>query len=217
MSKVVRLMFPITLVVCSATPAFAQNLLVNPTFDSGMGLSGWSWSPDVSRPDPSLLVPCTGSTTCGRMELSIEECCAQPSGASATIGSSFYYPEGIEQCVTGIVPGLAYDFGGWMHIQQEVQPGDMPGTPMIWVLWSKTAACASSDDEVSTGAVWTSAMAWERRGSSVVAPPGSQSARVALAAGATGLSGRYVNMWFDSVFFGPSGSVPVTLQTFVVD
>ncbi len=198
--------------------AAAQNLLINAEFDATNGLSGWTWLPDatLSGPgDPGTIV-CSGASDCGRMQYSADECCANPSSGSAKTTSSFFYREGIMQCVTAIVPDAAYDFGAWMRITST--PGFQPGLPTAQVFWYSTADCTGSAISGNQDFAQTVSSSWLRSGvAQVTAPTGAQSARFLLIAGPVGLIGSYVDMEFDNTYFGPSGSVPVKLQSFSIE
>ncbi|MEP6880733.1 MAG: hypothetical protein ABI866_02005 [Dokdonella sp.] len=198
--------------------ASAQNLLTNAEFDSANGLSGWIWLPDatLTGPDDPGAIVCSGASDCGRMQYSADECCTIPNSGSAKTTSSFFYREGIMQCVIAIVPGSDYDFGAWMRITST--PGFQPGLPTAQVFWYPTADCTGSAISGNQDFALTTSSNWSRSGvSQVTAPMGTQSARFLLIAGPVGLNGSYVDMEFDSTYFGPSGSVPVKLQSFSIE
>ena len=189
----------------------AQNLLVNASFSSSSGLSGWTFLTDADIQNLTTIA-CSGTADCGSFQFSPSECCSAPGSGSAKTSSSFFYGNVIAQCVSGVVAGSAYDFGAWMRITSV--PGVLPALPGVRVMWFSTSDCSGTSSSNFAG---PPSAPWERVGEQAVAPLGAQSARFLLRAGQFGLQGSSVDSELDSAFFGPSGSVPVELESFSIE
>jgi hypothetical protein len=194
-----------------ATDGFAANLLVNSDFDQTASMAGWTW---IQVVDGGESVACGTGATCGAMHFSTAECCGVGASGSVASNSSFFDAEALAQCVTGIVENTAYDFGAWIRLT--TVPGMQPGLPGVLVRWYSSNDCSGS--ALAFNGTSVGPVSWSRTAFPMnIAPSGSHSAQFLLRAAPTGDSGTSVGMEFDSAFFGPSGTVPVELQSFAID
>jgi hypothetical protein len=189
--------------------AGASNLLTNPDFNESDQLAGWTWAADNGQ---SFV--CGPGSECGNMHFSNSECCGGSASGSVASNSAFFFLEELDQCVTGIEANTSYDFGVWIRLTSA--SGLEPGLPGVGLTWYSSSDCtgpgAGGASQFVAPAVWTRvAMPGN------IAPANSRSAKFSLYAGPTGDAGTSVGMEFDGAFFGPSGTVPVELQSFVVD
>lgn len=178
----------------TAPHVHAANLLANSEFDTD--LSGWS-------------------VLTGNAEWSAEDCCGSPASGSASLpivdaGHSIVASD----CVA-VDPGAAYDLVLFAETLS-IPPGflDGHGTASVW--WFRSGEACLFASEASGNIEIPAANGWRSFGSTMTAPDDAVSARVALTAEIAGLSVA-IDAHFDHVLFGPTGSVPVTLESFVVD
>jgi len=200
------------LLIC-AFDARAANLLINADFSDGF--SGWSQADNSSSPTFAI-APCPGGSECGIFQNdALDDCCGQSPPAEIRSASSLFYTRAIVQCVSSIAANTAYDYGAWMRIT--TASGPQPGVPNVFVLWYPTSDCSGQYGAIGPSAL-TEAPTWTRVANSVVvSPTDAGSVLMVLSAGPYGDSGTQVGMAFDGAFFGPSGTVPVELQSFFVD
>ena len=96
-------------------------------------------------------------------------------------------------------------------------PGFQPGLPYVGLVWYASTDCTGQAIGAGPSRT-TQSTSWTRIAvPNTIAPSGAQSARIDLISGPTGDAGSSVGMQFDGAFFGPSGTVPVELQSFSVD
>lgn len=169
----------------SAAPAAAQNLLVNPNFDSSA--TGWSLNPPGAFDSAN---DAGGSLTSGSVQAPF---------AAATINSVPLF-----QCVSGIVAGNSYSFGGSILIDQAA------GTAGVQLVldWFTDSACSSNNGlaispSVSTLNAWT-----PTSNPSAVAPAGTNSASIVGFVTTTAAATAH----FDDMFVQSNAVVP-TLGT----
>jgi len=178
-------------------PLPAQNLIANPGFDSD--LSGWtvilgsaSWSP----------LDCCGNSGSGSASLR-----AGPGGTGPT-----YL---VSDCIT-VTPGSSYD----LVVRAEtlaVPPDFLAGSGTATITWYDNGVpCSNVLVTVEPGVSFGTDAGWRSFGTTFIAPATVVAAKVTLIAAGGGLS-QAIDVHYDDVRFGPSGSVPVTLQSFDVD
>jgi hypothetical protein len=133
----------------SATPVLSQNLLVNPNFNTDIG--GWGDNGGVGSFDGTM--DANGSLSSGS---------AKGTFAFSAPASMF----AVYQCVSGITPGQAYDFGGRIRIQS-----GPPGNSGAWisVVFHSGNTCSSPISSFSTPFV-TTAGSWEPANATMTAP-----------------------------------------------
>lgn len=189
----------------------AANLLVNADFDQATSMAGWTW---INLDEASKIEICGTGTTCGSMHLSTAECCGIAASGSVASTSPLFNALALTQCVTGIVENTAYDFGAWIRLT--TASGFEPGLPGVGIRWYASNDC--SGVSLSSNGQSVAPENWSRTAVPAnTAPAGSHSAQFLLSVGPSGDSGTSVGMEFDSAFFGPTGTVPVELQSFVID
>ncbi|MEO7062559.1 MAG: hypothetical protein ABI082_02145 [Dokdonella sp.] len=209
MTRFIRLILPLSLFLF-ANGSEAANLLVNPDLDQANGLSGWTWDSNGENP-----IVCSSAADCGNMHYSASDCCNKLDSGAVASKSSFFYTEELTQCIPDITANTSYDLGAWMRLT--TPSGFEAGLPYMGTGWYASTDC-SGDEIGRTSLSSIDSETWTRIAvSNSVAPAGTHSARFLLIAGPTGLSGTAVDMEFDSAFFGPSGTVPIELQSFSVD
>lgn len=192
------------LVACHA--ASAANLLQNADFAQADGLSSWLYFDSFT----AQVTTCSGTSPCGSFTyVADDECCGQPSSGSA-LSHVQTRPSMLYQCVPGIVANTAYDFGAWLRLVEPL--GSWIYRIQVTVTWFPSTDCSGSGSS-GTRSSSISATDWTRVGvPAQIAPPGTQSAWFIIRDG-----GYTAPTEIDSVFFGPSGTVPVELQFFSVD
>lgn len=138
------------LVLGSAGSASAQNLVVNPHFDTDA--SSWTLNP------PGAFDP---TTDAGGSPSSGSVLAAYP---GALLGSVPVF-----QCVQGIVAGNSYTFGGSVLIAQQSGPASAVA---IEVQWVSNSAC-SAFNGLSVAPTISTLNAWTTTSLTVTAPAGS--------------------------------------------
>jgi len=198
------------IMLLSAQGAAAENLLTNPDFDGGKGLIGW-----ITKGGN---VTCPMNTDCGRMYASAAECCGRPDRGSASSTSALSQFDQLSQCVRGIESNTAYDASVWIQVPPPSGLNQAP-KPSFSVGWYASTDCSgpvlSSETMSARAGVWAQ---FSLPG--IVSPAKVGSARFSLFAsyhGKVNVGANAVRTDFDSAFFGPSGTVPVELQSFSVD
>ena len=193
-----------------ADGAAAQNLLNNPDFDQNKGLTGWNTKMAVGT--------CPMNTDCGHMYASDSECCGRSDSGSASSTSAFSQFDELSQCVSSIQPDTAYDASVWIQVTPVPGPNQAP-KPSLGVAWYASADCTGPNLTSTTKSF--KASVWKQFSlSGVMSPAKVGSARFSLFATYQGdriIGGSAVRTDFDNAFFGPSGTVPVELQSFSVD
>lgn len=168
--------------------ARAQNLLVNPGFDAD--LSGWSANVAGSW-DGTM--DAAGSPTSGSVLVEV------------TLGPSVSSNGGVSQCVTGIMPGTSYDFGGQVFLSQS--PGSF-ARAYIAVLWYDDATCTGPTISNDQAVPVFDLDEWLPSTGAGVAPGGTVAARVSTNEHG-GTVGGDITVNFDDVFLMESQTVPV--------
>ncbi|MGZ7032065.1 MAG: hypothetical protein ACXVIJ_08840 [Thermoanaerobaculia bacterium] len=180
----------------TASRVGAQNLLQNGNFDTD--LSGWT---DITFPPP-VWTP--------------DDCCANPDSGSVRLrGGGTFMPILASDCVA-VTANSGYDVRTMVNMVP-FSPGDpYPAGAALYVIWNAAPDCTGV--EIDRQGILFSAdpLGWHLASAHLVAPDGTNSAFVQLLALNGGLSSG-INAYFDDVRFGPSGSVPVDLQSFTVD
>jgi len=196
--------FAVLLGLCETS--FAANLLQNADFANAAPFANWT-NYDVITP---WLTPCPAAGPCGTFQNSPgDECCGEPASGSAAAQFTSLASDMI-QCVPGIVAGTSYDFGAWMRTIPPTKQVPSRVTVIVW--WISTPDClgdvvGSSQSAAVTTTDWTRIAV-----PSQVAPATTQSAAFIIRNTSYSQPTEV-----DSVFLGPSGTVPVELQSFSVD
>lgn len=209
MTGFIRTGLPLILLLL-AHAAAAENLLANPDFDRNKGLIGWNTKMAVDT--------CPMNTDCGHMYASQSECCGRANSGAASSTSAFSQFDELSQCVSGIQPNTAYDASVW--IQLTPSSGlDLAPKPGFGVAWYASADC--SGPTLSNATTSVTAASWKQFSlPNIMSPAKVGSARFSLFASYQGdriIGGNAVRTDFDSAVFGPSGTVPVELQSFSID
>jgi hypothetical protein len=178
----------------AAMPLPAQNLVTNPGFDTD--LDGWS-----------LIL--------GSAAWSSDDCCDDANSGSASFPLGPYGMGMLNSACIDVTPGASYDL---------VVLAETLALPPDFLFGSGTATVTWYDDVASCPYIFLSepgmtiqpGTGWRSFGATFVAPPTAAAAKVTLMAQTGGLS-EGIDVHFDNVRFGPTGSVPVTLQSFEVD
>ena len=152
MPKIFTLAIGVLLFGATATPAFAQNLVVNPSFTSNAS----NWSLNFGVFDPAIGSPAPGSI---RVDI------VQPDFAMSAM----------VQCVTGLTAGNTYSFGGNILL---TQPAGPPGnSAWVQVNWFNDNICSGSNGLTFTPTVST-LNSWTPSNFSAVAPAGTVAALI---------------------------------------
>lgn len=167
------------------TPATAQNLVNNPTFD--FGLTGWSYSAPNAQ---WMAQDANGSPGSGSIFLT-----------NANVGTS---EVSVRQCVP-IVGGRTYDFGAKTKVASE-QPAT--GEATTRVLPYATNNCSGQYLLLKTSSEVTGGGAWSPVVGSVDVPANAQSLSILVVLLKNGTTGQF-QAYFDDVWVSPS--VPTTL------
>jgi len=190
--------------------AAAENLLSNPDFDNSKGLLGW-----ITKVASET---CPMNTECGHMYASAAECCGRPGSGSASSTSALSQFDQLSQCVSGIESNTSYDASVWIQLAPASGLNQAP-KPSFGVTWYASADC--SGPALSNATMSARAGHWAQFSLPGIVSPGKVgSARFSLFAsyrGKQNVGANAVRTDFDSAFFGPSGTVPVELQSFSVD
>lgn len=168
----------------AATPAAAQNLLTNPGFDGNA--NGWQIGSNIydSTQDAG------GNPSSGSVAV------------SATLGA-FSVTNAVNQCVSGIVAGTLYDFGGSLRISQQ----DVGTTAHVEVAWASDTNCTAFGFPGAFGSNVTTSGSWLASTGNGVAPAGAQSAWISVVPNG-GPSGGTINLNADDLFFQADQPVP---------
>ncbi|GAA0713947.1 hypothetical protein [Dokdonella soli] len=172
----------------------AANLLVNPDFNTDLG----GWGTTNASQGTTTFDGTAGSPAAGSVLLSGVACCTVQ----------------VSQCVP-VTAGQSYDFGANL-IEGPTAPGQSGDGTGVDLHWYTDAACATAyiSQNVLQPAISST---WARYGQgSVVAPAGAQSVWFRIYQyNFKGLAN--LTSHADHAFFGPSGTVPVELQSFSID
>jgi len=181
------------LVLClaatGATPALAQNLIVNSTFDSDY--SGWA----------------------GGAQWVADDCCGNPSSGSV---NTHQFEALISNC-SNVTGSSSYDLTFWSKFVL-VNPSLPDPNGYAYVEWMDAPNCGGTAIDfpdfpnLAPGA----GAAWHQVGATFVAPANAQSVQIQLGSSNCGLSCGG-DTYFDDIAFGPAGTVPVELQSFRID
>jgi hypothetical protein len=170
------------LLLASARPASAQNLLANPDFNTD--LSGWNTFGAVF--DGTAGSPSPGS--------------AQFSGSIAGTNASIFVS--LAQCVTGIVPGNTYDLSGQLRLTS----APAGGTVFAAVAWYSDAGCTTG---ISTdGGNPVGGSTFQASSGSFIAPGGAVAANFLVWISTSTTPGSFTGN-LDTAFLGPQGPPPV--------
>jgi hypothetical protein len=190
--------------------AAAENLLSNPDFDGNKGLIGW-----ITKAGSET---CPMNTDCGRMYASTAECCGRANSGSASSTSALSQFDQLSQCVRGIEPKTSYDASVWIQLTPASGLNQAP-KPSFSVAWYASTDCTGP--VLSSETMSARAGAWAQFSlPGIVSPAKVGSARFSLFAsyrGKPNVGTNAVRTDFDSAFFGPTGTVPVELQSFSID
>lgn len=166
-------------IVSMPRAAAAQNLLLNPHFDTSLS----SWTGDV------LAVTFDAANDAG----------GSPASGSAQQALTFPTAQTeLQQCV-GVTPGTSYDFGGQIRVTQ-IPPGGSIGVAVAFL----SGACGGAPLSSAATTLLTATGPFTAVTGTAVAPPLSISARVVGAFAGTG----NLTANFDDMFFQPSAAVP---------
>lgn len=188
------------IVVVSAAFAFgatslpAQNLVTNPGFDSD--LDGWSMIH-------------------GSASWSADDCCGDANSGSASLPVVVGAMAMLNSACIGVTPGASYDLVVLAETLA-LPPDFLSGSGTATVTWYDDMASCPYILVNEPGATFQPYTGWRSFGATFVAPATAAAVKVTLMAQAGGLS-QGIDVHFDNVRFGPTGSVPVTLQSFEVD
>ena len=141
--------------IALALPAMADNLAKNPNFDGT--LDPWIASHTVYDGDHSATADGTGS-------------------AAASITDSDGDAIAVKQCITGIVPGATYAFGGTLRIPFSVSAA---GDAEVQLTWHTASDCSDGGLFVENLTLTNPpgpTDSWEKFSSTAVAPPGTTAA-----------------------------------------
>jgi hypothetical protein len=180
--------------------AFAQNALTNGDFTSD--LSGWT-----------LIDVATGTTSFDGLSGSAAVGCARAILASPGAGNTI---QGLAQCIdiTGITP--PYDFGGRTFTNSS---SGSSGLNIIVEFWTG-ASCTGSQvsDSPATGGLvpGTPGDFFQWADTGVANPNSAVSVRFVAQVETNGATDT-IDVSFDSLYFGPAGTTPVSLQAFTVE
>ncbi|MBZ5589341.1 MAG: carbohydrate binding domain-containing protein [Acidobacteriia bacterium] len=184
-------LFPALAVVGTAT---AQNLLVNPGFDSD--LSGWSIFPSSSY--TVTWTPTKGANALGAAQIDVNAVAAQ---------NTYVF----QQCVT-VSPSTNYDFGA--HVKFPSGVAQIP-TARLQVEWYTGGGCSGVDGSSPSSSTVNSPDTWQNvTATSRMSPSGATGAKVSTVFQTP--AGGTSQLWFDDIYFGPSGSTnPTGTNTWV--
>ncbi len=171
--------------------AAAQNLAVNPHFDTSV--AGWA--------------PTSGPLTWD----GTRDADGNPSSGSAQAGSGggliLDCFQIVTQCITAVTPGQVYQFGGKLFIPPgQLAPGNVPvlGGAYVSVAWSADLSCSLTPIlSTSTGPSFTATSAWFSSAGFTSPPPGALSAQLQGSACHT-LGNGTLLVNFDDMFFQPA-------------
>lgn len=168
--------------ILGSSPAYAQNLVVNPSFNTDAS----SWTLDAG----SAFNGANGSPAPGSVLWSG----FLPGFLDVTV---------ISQCVPGIVAGTSYDFGG--RIRLAVAPAGTDGR--IQVTWASDSTCTTLTTLNIAPLVTTIGGSFVSTSTSAVAPAGTVAAllNVHVEQGAAPGDG---DVFIDELFLQPGASVP---------
>jgi len=176
------------LVAAGTTPAMAQNLIANPTFDTDY--SGWP---------------------AGGAEWVADDCCGNPASGSIRV---VQFDRLWSNCMS-VTAGNAYDLTFWTKYVGVLNLVNPNGFALV--VWMNTPTCEPVFDlSPYHGVPPGNDAAWHHVGATFIAPAGAQSVAIVLGGNICGITcGGYTS--FDDVAFGPAGTVPVELQSFEID
>ena len=177
-----------------ATGTSAQNLILNPDFDSKF----LHWDPfaDVG----------------GSVETVDDDSGGDPDSAAVKVtlsaGAPFSAFAGVSQCVGGVVDGTTYDAGSRVFFPEDNSSGALTFS----VRWDTAADCSGSElgEIESTPEIdGSTAGFWIPSYAAFTAPKGAQSAFVSIVLFLEDVAADAA--LFDGAIFAPQGSVPLPL------
>lgn len=186
--------------LAAAAPASAQNLLTNPDFDTD--LTGWQDLSAAATHDNTV-----GAASGPGSALWSETIVGDSEGADLIV---------VSQCVSGVIPGATYQFGGTIAIN------DAPagGSALLAAQFFADGACSGLALEGVLAAPVTDVGPFESTSGTIVAPPAAGSVIVGVLSGvgAAGpgplppsqpdaLPGDY-SLHVDDMFLMVQGAVP---------
>jgi hypothetical protein len=203
MNPIFRILSLCTLFAVSfAAPAFSQNLVVNPNFNTD--ISGWENS-GLGSFDSTM--DANGSPSSGSVK-----------GTFTFPIPSYGAPAFIQQCISGITPGKSYDFGGKMRIQSAPGAGSQA---FVFLIFRSGSTCSSAPIDVSISTPVTTTGSWVAGSATVTAPAGAGSVDI-QADFANGPTPGTMVVNFDDMFFqlspGPAvpAAVPALSETMLI-
>jgi hypothetical protein len=184
-----------------STAAESANLLVNSNFDNPPGdLGGWSATGQFATPPPVW----DGT----------QECCGTPASGSAKTSAFVIAASFLGQCIA-VLPNTLYDLAA--HVIANNTSITPTGARATMQLDSFVSTDCTGTSVQTQSTFVNQAAAWIQIGlPNFDSGPGAQSVRVQFSASSGGLSTGIVANW-DNAAFGPSGTVPVKLQSFYVE
>jgi len=178
----------------AAMPLPAQNLVTNPGFDAN--LDDWSM-------------------ILGSASWSSDDCCGNANSGSASLAVIVGGTVMMNSACIGVTPGASYDLVVLAETLA-IPPDFLSGLGTATVTWYDDIASCPNVLVSEPGVTFQPDTGWRQFGATFVAPATAAAVKVTLMAQAGGLS-QAIDVHFDNVRFGPTGSVPVTLQSFEVD
>jgi hypothetical protein len=190
-----------TLFVCSfAAPAFSGNLVVNPNFNTD--ISGWANNGGVGSFDGTM--DANGSPSSGSAK------------GSLTL-PPFFSTLAIGQCISGITPGTAYDFGGKIRIQSAPGTGSSAFVALTFFTGSACSTGLSPTFFTPIPSVTTTG-SWVAANATATAPAGAGSVSIVGDFGIGSTPGTMV-VNFDDIFFqvaSPGPTIPALSETMLI-
>lgn len=177
------------LISTSATPALAQNLITNPTFDTDY--SGWP---------------------AGDAKWVADDCCGNPASGSVTLQQ---HQSLVSNCIN-VTGGSSYDLTFWSKFAPVnvsfPSPNGFASVAWLTACGGDPIGPPNTYPTIYPG----DAAAWHQLGATFVAPASAHGVSIDIGGQNCGLSCGGTT-WFDNVAFGPAGTVPVELQSFEID
>ena len=199
-----------------SSPAEAANELANATFSNASGLEGWSlWAVG------SGFTPCSAAPDCGPFHFVADECCG--AGASGSVEGTSQTgtapPTILAQCIA--VPPGSYDYGAWIRVTNLPAGIGADKLPRVDVIWWTDANCTGTPSVAIPRPPGVDSPTWQSVGMGNIVAPGApvatQTALIMFLVPNADDAATTVTARFDNAIFGPTGTVPVELQTFTVD
>ena len=170
--------------------AAAQNLVTNPHFDTSVA----GWGPVAPPPTWDGTLDADGNPSSGS---------ARTQNSGGVLLTCFPL---LSQCVTGLVPGQTYEFGGKVFIPPgQLGPGFVPvaGSGQVQAVISTLPACGSPAFGGPSGPATTTTGMWFESTAFITIPPGVDSVQLQGVTCHTLGNGTLVAN-FDDMFFQPA-------------